>query len=184
LKIGAEGNYLSCPSKTAGTDARTFRQRIEGDAFARGQHIARIFARGNRSNRQVRLIDQRHRHGNIFETVDGEIDFVLQQREFEFFGEEALPAEFVQRFVGDEIAAGFDDDQVDMQARMTAHEFIGDLLALGAGEERSTSAETHSPKGKRKSGNAQGARVCVSNQRLAPQRMKVFVLFVARATSP
>jgi len=73
--------------------------------------------------------------------VDGEIDLPVDQRPLQFLGEEPLAADVVQWAVGDGVAGGLDDDQLDREAGMSFFECVGHELALHSGEEASARAE-------------------------------------------
>ena len=53
----------------------------------------------------------------IFQAVDGQIDAALGQRLFDFLGEHALGANLGERDIGDFVAGGLDDFELDFVAR-------------------------------------------------------------------
>ena len=67
--------------------------------------VARIFAFGNGGQHQA----FGQFGGQILQAVDGEIGAAVEQRFFDFLGEETLGADLGQRHVGDLVAGGLDD---------------------------------------------------------------------------
>ena len=133
-KIGAGGEQLRAATETAGANAGGSRQILDGSRGGRNNDIAGVFPLRDGGGDQIGLIDQRHGDGDILEAVDSEIDFVSEEGLFEFLGEEAFAAGFVERAVGDAVAGGFDGDEFDLQIGMKPHQLGGDEIALGQGE--------------------------------------------------
>lgn len=100
-----------------------------------------IFTLGDGGNDEIGLIDEGHGDGDIFEAVDDEIDFFVEQGLFELADEEAFAAEFVEGAVGDLVAGGFEDLGFDVDGAMLSEKGIDDELALGAGEGGAAGAE-------------------------------------------
>jgi hypothetical protein len=148
-QVRAEGQKLGTAAEGAGAHESVCRQEIEGmrewgSGGVEGgedQDVAGVFALGGGGDGQVGLIDQGHGDGQVFEAVDGEVDLVGEEGLFELAGEEALAARFVEGAVGDLVAAGFEDHQLDGQAGVLLFEEIGDVLGLDAGQGAAAGAE-------------------------------------------
>ena len=67
--------------------------------------VARIFALGNGGQHQA--LGQFG--GQVLQAVHGQIGAAIEQRLFDFLGEESLGADLGQRHVGDLVAGGLDD---------------------------------------------------------------------------
>ena len=77
------------------------------------QHVARIFAFGNRGDDEP----GRSLGRKIFQAVHGKIDIARQQRIFDFFGEQAFAADFGKRRHLQMVARGLDDPDLGRSAR-------------------------------------------------------------------
>ena len=84
--------------------------------LAGDEHVARVLARGDGGDDEVGLVDQRHRDRHVLEAVHGEVDLPREQGLLELLGEQPLAAELVQRAVGDLVAGGLEDAELDAEA--------------------------------------------------------------------
>ena len=82
-----------------------------------GQHQAR-----RRPGRQV--LGRVHRH----------VGPAVEHRQLDLLGEDALPADAVERLVGPAVALGADDDHLDLDAGVGTAEEPGDQVGLPAGQ--------------------------------------------------
>ena len=134
-EIGTGGEQLAATPEAAGADAGGGLEVVYGPGGERDEYIPGIFPLGDGGGDQVSLIDQRHGDRDVFEAVDGEIDFISEEGLIEFLGEQALPAGFVQRAIGDAVAGGFDRDKINLEAGMEPPQLSGDEIALSEGKQ-------------------------------------------------
>jgi hypothetical protein len=73
--------------------------------------------------------------------VNREVDLVIEQGLFEFFGEEAFTPDIGEWAVGDAVAGGLNEAKFHAKVWPIVRELIGDELALGAGEQAGAGAE-------------------------------------------
>ncbi len=92
------------------------------------QHIVDIFALRNGGDEKIFLLDEGHGDGDIFETVDHQIDLAAEEGHFELADEETFAADFVKGTVGDLIATGFEDLGLDLKSRMMVLQLVDDEL--------------------------------------------------------
>src|SRR6266852_1564849 len=105
LKIWTKHLQLGLTAQAAGTNSGPQRQRFDAGELHGTKNVAWIFAGGNSGNFEIR----RQFRGQVFQAVHGEVNPVFDQGLFDFLGEHALGADFGKRNVGDFIAGGFDD---------------------------------------------------------------------------
>jgi hypothetical protein len=87
------------------------------------------------------LLDEGHGDGDIFEAVDDEIDFVIEEGLLELADKEAFAAQLVEGAVGDLVAGGFESGEVDLQSWVELLQGVYDEIRLGEGEGGAAGAE-------------------------------------------
>ena len=111
-QVGPHSLQLRLPPQAAGAHTRRLRQGFDAVVLHRQEHIARIDARGNRDQ-----LERRRQFGRqIFQAVHRKIDAPFGERFFNLFGEHALGADLGQRDVGNLVAGGLDDLDLDLMA--------------------------------------------------------------------
>ncbi len=88
---------------------------------------------GGGAMRQVGLGDEGHGHGDVFITVDGEVDLFGKKGLLEFLDEEAFSAGVGEGDVGQLVAGGFDDDGFDFEMGVKGLEIGDDERGFGRG---------------------------------------------------
>jgi len=131
FQVGANSQQLAAAAEGAGANFRAWRQILDGWGLGRDEHISHVLARRHGRDDEICLLHQRHRHRHVFETVDNEIDLVIEQRLLELADEEALATKLVQGPIGDLVAGSFESCQIDRQRWMDALELVYDELGLG-----------------------------------------------------
>jgi len=61
------------------------------------------------------LLDEGHGDGNIFEAMNDEIDFVIEEGLLELADEEAFAAKLVKGAIGDLVAGGFESGEINAE---------------------------------------------------------------------
>ena len=82
--------------------------------------------------------------GHILQAVDGQVDFAVQQRGFNFFGEQSLAADLGQGDVQNFIAFGDDLLQTDFTVRILFLQTAFDVIALPEGQQAFPSSNSYS----------------------------------------
>jgi hypothetical protein len=103
---------LNLPAKAAGSDPGAAWKVLEFRPI-RDERIARIFALGNCG----KIDALRKLEGDVFETMNGDVNTPIEECFVEFFGEEAFAADLGKRDVENFVASGFDGNEVNDEAR-------------------------------------------------------------------
>jgi hypothetical protein len=90
------------------------------------------------------LFHQRHGDRNVFEAVDDEIDFVIEESLLELADEEAFAAELVEGAIGDLVAGGFESGDSDVEGWEEMLKSVYDEVGLGERESGAPGAEAES----------------------------------------
>ena len=93
-----------------------------------------VLARRNGGDDEIGLLDEGHGDGDVFKTVDNEIDFAIKKGLLELADEEAFAAQLVQGAVGDLVAGSFESCESDVESWMETLELVYDELRLGESE--------------------------------------------------
>ena len=102
---------LNLPAKAARSDSGAAWKVLEFRSI-RNERIARIFAL-----RDCGEIDAvRKLEGDVFQTMNGEVNAPIEECFVEFFGEEAFAADLGQRDVENFVARSFDGNEVNDEA--------------------------------------------------------------------
>ncbi|MEA2857831.1 MAG: hypothetical protein QOH98_2152 [Methylobacteriaceae bacterium] len=120
--------HLRRPPQRRRADARAVRQLFEAFRDRGNETVAHVLALEKTGNREV-IRDQRR---NVLAGMHREIDLVVQKREIEFLGEQALAAGIAQGAVLDRITARADDADGDclFGNAMRMREFGAHLMCL------------------------------------------------------
>jgi hypothetical protein len=132
-EIRTRGQDLGVAPKAAGADAGAAWQLLEGtDPGSRHQRIADILALADCAYVQARRKVGRQ----VFETVDRQVDSMVKDGIFKFFGEQALAllAQLWKRDVLHPVAGCRNDLYFDLNARMAGFELRLDPVGLPQGE--------------------------------------------------
>src|SRR5271157_805714 len=124
LQIGAQGFQLRLATQAAGADAGVLAQRFDAGEGHRAEHVARILALGDGGNLEGGV----QRGGQVFQAVHREIYAIFEEGFFNFLGEHALGADLGERDLGDFVAGGLDDLELDGVPLGT--EEIGNMMCL------------------------------------------------------
>ena len=87
------------------------------------------------------MFHQRHGDGDVFEAVDDEIDFVIEESLLELADEEAFAADLVEGSVGDLVTGGFESGDSDVQIWVEMLKRAYDEVGLGEREGGAAGAE-------------------------------------------
>ena len=134
LQVGANGQELTAAAEGAGADFGIGREILDRTGFRGDQDVADIFALGNGGDDEIRLLDQRHGDGHVFEAVDDEIDFAIEQRLLQLADEEAFAPKLVEGAVCDLVAGGFESCETHLERWMDPLELVYDEVGLGERE--------------------------------------------------
>jgi hypothetical protein len=102
---------LNLPSKAAGSDPDAAWKVLEFRSI-RDERIARVFAL--RDCRKINAL--RKLEGNVFQTMNGEVNAPIEKCFVDFFGEEAFAANLGQWDVENFVARRFDGNEVNDEA--------------------------------------------------------------------
>ena len=128
VEVGADGLELGLTAEAGGSDASSLRKILKAGVVARAEGIARILTLGD-----GRDFESGGKFGGeIFQGMHGEIDASSGEGFLDFFGEHSLGADLGQGDVGDFVAGGVDDFDLDFVAAGT--EKGGDVVGLPEGE--------------------------------------------------
>ncbi len=141
LEIRTQRKKLGRTAERAGADFGVLRKRGDGARMQADENIAWVRAWRSGGEAELRNIHKGHRHGNIFKTVDGKIDFVLQKCDFKFLGEETFASEGMKRLVLNAVTGGGDDDQFNGEVRVNFLQSSGDGLGLQPREQAAAGTE-------------------------------------------
>jgi len=130
LEVGAEGAKLGLTPGGAGPDDGAGWKGTEGDAGTRNEDIARVMARRDGSDDETFGAVA----GEVFEAVDGDIDFAALEGFLDGGGEPAGALAFGEGRCLVGIACGGDGDDLDGEAGRDGLEAAGDEVRLGEGE--------------------------------------------------
>src|SRR5579863_10263228 len=138
---------LRLAAKAAGTNASALAQRCEGFTFCRDEAIASIFAAANRGKTEAR----RNIGGNILDTVNSEIDFLVQQSLLKLLDEHPFTANLREGCGLQFVTGGLDDDDFGVDAS-GLKDFFADEFRLPFGEHAAASADSNGFHGRSRSG--------------------------------
>src|ERR1700730_18162151 len=115
VEIRADGLQLRLTAQAGCTDARALRQVFDLRILAGAEGVARVlpFRDGSDFESWGKF------GGAIFQRICGEIDRASGEALFDFFGEHALGSYLGQSDVGDFIAGGVDDFDLDLVTART-----------------------------------------------------------------
>src|SRR2546425_10178041 len=122
VKIRPRVGQLGLPPQAAGADTRTFAQGLQGRAAGGHQTVAHVFTAADRRKEQARGRIRR----DIFHAVDGEVNRTFEERFFQFFDEDSLPADLRKRGVLQFVTGRLDENDFGFH--------IGDVKKLFADE--------------------------------------------------
>ena len=142
FQVGADGQELTAAAEGACADFGSGRKIAERFGAGGDQDIADIFALRDSGDGKVGLLDQRHRHRHVFEAVDYEIDFVIEEGLFQLADEEPFAPQLVEGAIGDLIAGSFESCDGDIELWVEAIELVYDELGLSERERRAAGAQT------------------------------------------
>jgi len=136
VEVGPQVAKLGLSAKAAGADAGAMAEVGKSCATGGDQAIAHIFAAEDGGKRQAGV----DLGGNVFDTVDGDIDRFVEQRVFKFLDEDAFAANLGQGRVGEFVALRLDDDNFGFHAGGGEKAFA-DVLGLPFGEQAAAGAD-------------------------------------------
>lgn len=67
---------------------------------------------------------------HVFHRVHGDVGAAFQQRQLEFFNKQAFTADFRQRRIQNNVAAGDHRHQLDLQAGMAGHQTLLHIMCF------------------------------------------------------
>jgi hypothetical protein len=79
--------------------------------------------------------------------VDGQVDRPGEQRPLQLLGEQAVAADLRERLVGDAVALGLEDYQLDRAGVGDGAEPVGDMIGLPEGERAAAGAQADRGRG-------------------------------------
>jgi len=103
LEVGPEAAELGGAAGTAGADSSAWRELVQGHVFFADEDVAGVDALGDGGDGEAGRRDGRE----VFEAVDGEVDFLAEEGVFDLFDEDA-PAKRGKGNVGGFVAASAD----------------------------------------------------------------------------
>src|SRR5580704_3975056 len=109
IEIRAHGLQLCLPAKATGPNAGALWQFVDAFVLGGAKYIAGILSRSNCGYVETRG----NFGGEIFQTMHREIDTSLRQGLFDLLGEHSLGADLGEGNVGDLVASGLDDFELD-----------------------------------------------------------------------
>src|SRR5262249_15848431 len=141
VEVGTSRQKEHAPSEARGGDTRAPRQLIEAAARSRQKDVARVFAR--RKGRERKAVGKLR--GHVLEAVDARVHPAVEQRLLDLPDEERLASEVREGDVGETVAGGADDDDLDVDSARGAS--VGDLPRLHEGKSAAARAEAelHDP---------------------------------------
>ena len=161
-EIAAMVAQLRLAPQAAGAHAGPARQLIELEAAARDERVARVFPFADGRDLEPRRKSGRH----VFHAVDGQIDALLEQRVFQFLGENSLAADFAQRALPVAISRGADDDEFG--GRSVPRQSGAHVFRLPASERAASRANPQGPQGlpwSRRKRSLSASRFCILRRR-------------------
>jgi hypothetical protein len=138
IKIGAYVTNLRLAAKAASTNARALAKSREHFIFCGDQAIAGVFPPADNRKTEARW----NFGGNVFNAVDGKIDFFIEQSFFQFLDKDAFPADLREWRRLQFVASGFDDDDFGVDSG-DFENLLANELGLPFGEHAAARTNTN-----------------------------------------